>query len=122
MRYGMLRFLAAAIGLGFTVTAPAMAETAELKGFVVTLSPWYNARQGKTYFTVYDATTLAACTTDGSYTKLHIPDTERGKQMYALVEAALMSGNSLKVKIDSTLAPGGKCWAQQITYIQPGPP
>jgi len=123
MRYGILRILAvAALGLGSTLTAPVKADTAELSQFVVTLSPWYSSRYGQTYFTVWDSTTVAGCAKDGSYTMVLIPDTARGKQMYALVEAALISGNAIKVTVDSTLATSGKCWAKKLTYVQPGPP
>jgi len=106
---------ALALGLVSAAAAPASAATTPLYGPVQMIVLGYDNNVNNTYFAVADTTDVTGCAKDGAYTMALIPDTDRGKQMFSLVQAALLSGRSLHVELDPALG-GPYCWAKRVYY------
>jgi len=104
-----------ALGLACAVATPASATTTALVGPVQMIVIGYDNTISNTYFELADTNKVTGCANDGTYTLALIPDTDRGKQMFALVQAALLSGRSLHVELDPALG-GPYCWAKKVYY------
>jgi hypothetical protein len=95
-------------------TGAAEADPVTLVGPVAQLNTSIDNAHGNTFFTVADATKVPGCLESNGLTMALIPDNERGKQLFAMVIAASLSGKTLHLTVDATLATNGYCWVQNL--------
>jgi hypothetical protein len=106
--------LAAAL---FAVAGPASATAGETGAYSVILLANHSSRYTvKDWFALNTTTTYGSCgTVGGSRTPFKILDDDRGKKMFALIEAAYLSGKLVKVAWDDADKVDGYCVARYIT-------
>jgi hypothetical protein len=94
---------------------PAFATNGIITGTVFVLNP-QDTTAGNSYFELATTVRVGTCITDGSnHTLALIPDNDRGKQIFALVQSALLAGKNVAVTLDDTVTNAGYCFARAVT-------
>ena len=116
MRKVIARSLAAAaLAVVVTIATPASATTGAISGKVLRIM-LQNTAGSSSFFVLSGTNTVGNCISDNSHTLALFPDNDRGKQMLSLVQAAWLSGKSLTVTLDDTVATSNYCFAMSLDF------
>lgn len=85
-------------------------------GGTVTIIKTQDTAAGNTYFQVNSTVHVGQCVFDGTNrTLVLIPDNDRGKQMFAVVQAAMLAGKNVSVFLDDGNSPSAVyCFAKNV--------
>ena len=103
---------------GLLLSGTALATFAETPAYSVYQLRSHSTNQGGSldWFTLNTTSTFGTtCAGWGGRIVFIIQDDEKGKKIYSIIQAALLSGRTISAAINDTKTSGGYCYVQYVT-------